>query len=56
MDFNKITIDRKYRNWNYDSSFAELFLSLFKDKEPEWLVISYTLIDSKTILMMSGMN
>ncbi len=46
MDLNKITTDLKNRNWNYDSSFAEIFLSLFKDKEQEWLVISSTLIDS----------
>ena len=30
-----------------DIGFTKKFLSLFKDKEPEWLVIASTLIDSK---------
>ena len=35
------------RNENHDIGFTKKFLSLFKDKDPEWLVIASTLIDSK---------
>jgi uncharacterized protein YwgA len=46
MDINRINADIRNRNWNYDNSFTERFLDLFKDKELEWLVIASTLIDS----------
>lgn len=46
MDMNRINADIRNRNWNYDNSFTQRFLDLFKDKELEWLVIASTLIDS----------
>lgn len=47
IDPNEMSREVNTRNWNHDSGFTKKFLSLFKDKEPEWLVISSTLVDSK---------
>jgi uncharacterized protein YwgA len=33
-------------NWSENKTFAEKFLDLLKDKEPEWLEVATTLIDS----------
>jgi uncharacterized protein YwgA len=34
------------KNWKLDTNFTKMFLSLFKDKELDWLVIASTLIDT----------
>jgi uncharacterized protein YwgA len=34
------------KNWKLDTNFTKRFLSLFKDKELDWLVIASTLIDT----------
>jgi uncharacterized protein YwgA len=47
IDVNRMSADVKTENEIYDNNFADKFLSLFKDKEPEWVVIASTLIDSK---------
>ena len=46
IDFNRMSTDVKTGNGIYDNNFADKFLALFKDKEPEWVVIASTLIDS----------
>lgn len=47
IDSNKMSTELNTRNLNHDNGFTKKFLSLFKDKEPEWLVIASTLVDSK---------
>ena len=47
IDPNKMSTEVNTRNWNHGIGFTKKFLSLFKDKEPEWLVIASTLVDSK---------
>ena len=34
------------RNWQNNDKFTDRFLSLFKDKDPNWLEVAATLIDS----------
>jgi uncharacterized protein YwgA len=47
LDINRLTMNIANRNRNYyDNSFTIRFLELFKDKEPEWLIIASTLIDN----------
>ncbi|TVP40754.1 hypothetical protein NARC_60141 [Candidatus Nitrosocosmicus arcticus] len=46
LDLNRISSDVKEKNWIDDIIFTDRFLTLFKDKEPEWLVVAATLIDS----------
>lgn len=46
IDVNTMSVDVKARNWNYDNTFAKRFLSLFGDKEPQWLEVASTIIDS----------
>jgi transposase-like protein len=41
-----MSVDVKARNWNYDKNFAIKFLESFGDKEPQWLEVAYTIIDS----------
>jgi uncharacterized protein YwgA len=50
MDIDRITNDIKEKNWNWDSDFTKRFLTLFKEKELEWLIISSTLIDTTNYL------
>lgn len=45
MGVNRIANDLKKRNWNSNIDFTKKFLTLFKEKELEWLIISSTLID-----------
>jgi uncharacterized protein YwgA len=46
LDLNKITLDVKQKKWINDKIFTERFLTLFRDKEPDWLEVAATLIDS----------
>lgn len=48
LDLSRISSDVKDNNWNKEDNknFAVKFLTLFKDKEPEWLEVAATLIDS----------
>jgi uncharacterized protein YwgA len=46
MKPNIISANVKTRNRSYDNGFADKFLALFGDKEPEWLVMASTLVDS----------
>ena len=41
IDVNRMSADVKTGNGVYDNNFANKFLALFKDKEPEWVVISF---------------
>lgn len=50
MDIDRIANDLKKRKWNSDSDLTKNFLTLFKEKELEWLIISSTLIDSTNYL------
>jgi uncharacterized protein YwgA len=43
---SKISGDISNCNWGDDKNFTDRFLHLFKDKEPEWLEVATTLIDS----------
>lgn len=43
---NKISNYTTDCDWGNNKNFATKFLELFKDKEPEWLEVSTTLIDS----------
>jgi uncharacterized protein YwgA len=47
IDVNTMSVDVKSGNWNYDKNFANKFLELFGgDKEPQWLEVASTIIDS----------
>jgi uncharacterized protein YwgA len=46
LDLNRITLDVKQKKWINDKIFTERFLVLFRDKEPDWLEVAATLIDS----------
>lgn len=46
FDPKRITSDINEKKWTDDSVFTDRFLTLFKDKEPEWLEVATTLIDS----------
>ena len=46
MDFNTKNIELKKKESRLDNRFTQRFLSLYKDKELEWLVIASTLVDS----------
>jgi uncharacterized protein YwgA len=46
IDVNTMSVDVKAKNWNYDKNFANKFLELFGDKEPQWLEVASTIIDS----------
>jgi len=46
LDLDRVSSDVKDNNWNNDKNFTDRFLTLFKDKEPEWLEVAATLIDS----------
>ena len=46
LDLNRISSNVKEKNWTDDIIFTDRFLTLFKDKEPEWLEVAATLIDS----------
>lgn len=46
IDVNTMSVDVKSGNWNYDKNFANKFLELFGDKEPQWLELASTIIDS----------
>ena len=46
LDLARASSDVKDNNWNNDKNFTDRFLTLFKDKEPEWLEVAATLIDS----------
>ena len=46
LDLNRITLDVKQKKWIKDKIFTERFLVLFRDKEPDWLEVAATLIDS----------
>ena len=46
LDPNRITFDVKGKKWINDKVFAERFLTLFRNKEPDWLEVAATLIDS----------
>jgi uncharacterized protein YwgA len=47
LDTSGIESDEEIKkNWKLDTSFAKRFLSLFEDKELDWLVIASTLIDT----------
>ena len=46
MDVNTMSVDIKAGNWNYDKNFAIKFLALFGDKEPQWLEVAPTFLDS----------
>ena len=50
MDIDRINNDLKKRKWDSDSDLTKNFLTLFKEKELEWLIISSTLIDSTNYL------
>ncbi|HSF51023.1 MAG TPA: hypothetical protein VLA74_09720, partial [Nitrososphaeraceae archaeon] len=50
MDSDRISNDLRKRKWNSDSDLTKNFLTLFKEKELEWLIISSTLIDSTNYL------
>jgi len=45
MDFTK-NIECKKKESRLDNIFTQRFLSLYKDKELEWLIIASTLVDS----------
>lgn len=42
----KISNFNRSSDWAENKTFTEKFLGLFKDKEPEWLEVATTLIDS----------
>ena len=46
IDVNTMSVDVKSGNWNYDKIFTAKFLELFGDKEPQWLEVASTIIDS----------
>jgi len=47
LDTSVIDTDEEIKkNWKLDTNFAKKFLSLFKDKYLDWLVIASTLIDT----------
>lgn len=46
IDFKRISSDVMNRNWQNNDKFTDRFLSLFKDKDPNWLEVAATLIDS----------
>ncbi|MDQ2684390.1 MAG: hypothetical protein M3Y25_00935 [Thermoproteota archaeon] len=46
MNFNTKNIELKNKESRLDNRFIQKFLSLYKDKELEWLVIASTLVDS----------
>jgi uncharacterized protein YwgA len=48
LDLNRIALDVKQKKWINDKTFTERFLVLFRDKEPDWLEVAATLIDSTT--------
>lgn len=46
LDLNRIIVDVEQKDWVNDKIFTERFLTLFGDKEPDWLEVAATLIDS----------
>jgi len=46
IDVNTMSVDVKAGNWNCDEVFANKFLTLFGDKDPQWLEIASTILDS----------
>jgi uncharacterized protein YwgA len=46
LDLDRISSDTNEKKWTNYSAFTDRFLTLFKDKEPEWLEVAATLIDS----------
>jgi uncharacterized protein YwgA len=46
IDFKKISSDVVTGNWDCKNEITDKFLSLFKDKDPNWLEVATTLIDS----------
>jgi uncharacterized protein YwgA len=46
LNLDKISLYIKAKEWTNDPVFTDRFLTLFKDKEPEWLEVATTLIDS----------
>ncbi len=46
LDLNGISSDINEKKWKDDPVFTDRFLTLFKDKEAEWLEVAATLIDS----------
>jgi len=45
IDVNTMSVDVKAGNWHHDKIFANKFLALFGDKEPQWLEVASTIID-----------
>ncbi|MDF0680255.1 MAG: hypothetical protein P0116_04755 [Candidatus Nitrosocosmicus sp.] len=41
-----MSVDVKAGFWNFDKIFANKFLALFGDKEPQWLEVASTLLDN----------
>ncbi len=46
LDLDRITSDIHEKKWIDNTDFTERFLTLFKDKDHEWLDVATTLIDS----------
>ena len=46
LDLDKISSAINEKNWIDDTVFTDRFLTLFKDKDPEWLEVAATLVDS----------
>lgn len=46
LDFNRIPYLVEMDEWNNDEKFTKRFLTLFDGKEPGWLEVASTLIDS----------
>jgi len=46
LDVDRMSSDIKDKSWADNSLFTDRFLSLFKAKEPEWLEVAATLVDS----------
>lgn len=46
IDVNTMSVDVKAGFWKYDRIFANKFLVLFGDKEPQWLEVATTLLDN----------
>ncbi len=46
LDLNEVSSEINTKQWIDDPVFTGRFLTLFKDKEPEWLEMAATLVDS----------
>jgi uncharacterized protein YwgA len=46
LDLDLVSSDINEKRWANNSAFTDRFLTLFKDKEPEWLEVAATLVDS----------